>query len=127
MEQIQFLEILDVILIHEDQINLYGGINGIRSFELLESAVNMPKASFDGYYLHSTIFDKASAYIYHITQNHPFLDGNKRTALATGLVFLDLNGIEVEEADDELYNMMISVSNGNLKKDEISELLKSLS
>ncbi len=127
MEQIHFLEILDVILIHEDQINLYGGMNGIRSYELLESAVNMPIASFDGNYLHLTIFDKASAYIYHIVQNHPFIDGNKRTALATGLVFLDLNGIEVEEADEQLYNMMIDVSSGKLRKEEISELLKILS
>ena len=60
-------------MIHkEDQINLYGGSLGIRNRELLESAVNMPVISFEGHYLHKTIFDKASAYIFHIAQNNPF-------------------------------------------------------
>lgn len=84
---VTFLEVYEILLIHEDQINLYGGDAGIRSHELLESAVNMPRSSFEGNYLHKTIFDKASAYIFHISQNHPFLDGNKRTALASALVF----------------------------------------
>jgi death-on-curing protein len=124
---ISFLEVYEVLLIHEDQINLYGGDSGIRSVELLESAVNMPSVSFEGNYLHKTIFDKASAYIFHISQNHPFIDGNKRTALATGLVFLDLNGIELEDANEDLYDMMIQVSGGILSKEEIALILERLS
>lgn len=127
MNDISFLEVYEVLLIHEDQINLYGGDSGIRSIELLESAVNMPQASFEGSYLHKTIFDKASAYIFHISQNHPFIDGNKRTALATGLVFLDLNGIELNEVNDDLYDMMIQVSGGALSKEEIALILERLS
>ncbi len=126
MSGVSFLEVYEVLLIHEDQINLYGGDAGIRSLELLESAVNMPAISFDGNYLHTTIFDKASAYIFHISQNHPFVDGNKRTALATGLVFLDLNGIELGKVNEELYDMMIQVSGGSLSKEEISIILEQL-
>lgn len=125
-DSVSFLEVYEVLLIHEDQINLYGGDLGIRSVELLESAVNMPSASFEGNYLHKTIFDKASAYIFHISQNHPFIDGNKRTALATGLVFLDLNGIELEDVNENLYDMMIQVSGGGLSKEEIAIILERL-
>ncbi len=125
-DSVSFLEVYEVLLIHEDQINLYGGDLGIRSVELLESAVNMPSASFEGNYLHKTIFDKASAYIFHISQNHPFIDGNKRTALATGLVFLDLNGIELEDVNEDLYDMMIQVSGGGLSKEEIAIILERL-
>jgi death-on-curing protein len=125
-DNVSFLEVYEVLLIHEDQINLYGGDLGIRSVELLESAVNMPSASFEGNYLHKTIFDKASAYIFHISQNHPFIDGNKRTALATGLVFLDLNGIELEDVNEDLYDMMIQVSGGGLSKEEIAIILERL-
>jgi death on curing protein len=127
MQEINFLDILDIILIHENQIELYGGHKGIRDHNLLESAVNMAKSTFSGNYLHETIFDKASAYIFHITNNHPFIDGNKRTALAAGLVFLDLNVIEIEDLNENLYDMMIQVSGGNLTKKEISSLLKKLS
>ncbi len=126
MTDISFLEVYEVIMIHEDQINLYGGSLGIRNRELLESAVNMPVISFEGHYLHKTIFDKASAYIFHIAQNHPFIDGNKRTALATGLVFLDLNGIELNDIKEELYEMMIQVSSGTLTKGEIASILERL-
>lgn len=77
--------------------------------------------------MHKTIFDKASAYIFHISQNHPFIDGNKRTALATDLVFLDLNGIELEDVNEDLYNMMIQVSGGILSKEEIALILERLS
>lgn len=79
--EVTFLEIYEVLLIHEDQIENYGGKEGIRAWDLLESAVNMPRTTFDGNYLHKSIFDKASAYIFHLAQNHPFLDGNKRTDL----------------------------------------------
>jgi len=126
--EVNFLEIYEVIIIHENQIDLYGGANGIRDESLLDSAVvSTPKSTFNGNYLHETLFDKASAYIYHIAQNHPFIDGNKRTALATGLVFLDINGIEIEDVKEELYSMMIQVSSGALSKKEISIILENLS
>ncbi len=77
-----FLTLAEVIEIHVDQIKRYGGRQGIRDFGLLESALAQPEASFGGEWLHRDVYEMAAAYAYHICQNHPFIDGNKRTALA---------------------------------------------
>ena len=67
----------------------------------MSSALAMPSASFEGKYLHKDLYEQGAAYAFHICQNHPFIDGNKRTALATALVFLSLNGIELEDPNEE--------------------------
>ena len=77
----------EVLLILEDQVRRYGGTYGVRDPALLSSALAMPSATFEGKYLHKSLFDQAAAYAFHICQNHPFMDGNKRTALASALVF----------------------------------------
>ncbi|MDI6800525.1 MAG: type II toxin-antitoxin system death-on-curing family toxin [Thermodesulfovibrionales bacterium] len=82
-KEIIFLTLAEVIDIHTDQIEKYGGSMGIRDKNLLYSAIAMPSASFYRTFLHSDIFEMAAAYVYHISQNHPFIDGNKRTALAS--------------------------------------------
>lgn len=87
-----FLTLAEVINIHADQIQHYGGGEGIRDIELLSLAVAMPYVSFSEQFLHADIFEMAAAYAFHISQNHPFIDGNKRTALASALVFLEMNG-----------------------------------
>jgi len=74
-----FLDVEDVLLIHEEQLALYGGAAGIRDAGLLESAVAMPRATAGGEYAHEGLFAMAAAYAFHIAQNQPFLDGNKRT------------------------------------------------
>lgn len=79
----EFVPLVDVIDIHQRQIERFGGLDGIRDEGLLESAVAQPQATFFGEFLHPTICDQASAYLYHIAKNHPFIDGNKRTAFAT--------------------------------------------
>ena len=88
---IRFLDISEVLFILENQIELYGGMYGIRDKNMLKSAIAMPEATFDNEYLHSSIPSMAAAYCFHICKNHPFVDGNKRAALATTLVFLELN------------------------------------
>ncbi|HNI28768.1 MAG TPA: type II toxin-antitoxin system death-on-curing family toxin [Leptospiraceae bacterium] len=125
-EEIEFLEVEDILIVHRNQIDLYGGSSGVRDRGLLESAVNAVQASFDGEYMHKTLYERASAYIFYLAQNHPFIDGNKRTALATGLVYLDMNGIEIDDPNEELYAMMIEVSTGNSSKEKVSEVLKRL-
>ena len=75
-----FLTLNQIIAIHEDQIERYGGELSVRSMELLESAVAMPSAGFGDQYLHKDIYEMAAAYLFHICMNHPFVDGNKRTA-----------------------------------------------
>jgi death-on-curing protein len=84
---ILFLTLAEAIEIHTDQIHRYGGQSGVRDLGLLESALAQPEASFAGEWLHGDIYEMAAAYAYHLCQNHPFVDGNKRTALTTALVF----------------------------------------
>jgi death-on-curing protein len=116
---IKFLTLSEVLLILEDQIRNYGGTYGVRDNNLLSSAIFMPESSFGGQYLHQTIPAMAAAYAFHLCQNHPFIDGNKRVALASSLVFLDINGYEFNCDSDELYNEMINVAKGEKKKEEL--------
>ncbi len=121
---IQFLDIGDVLEIHKDQIENYGGSLGVRDIELLKSAIAMPYATYGGEYLHVDIFEMAAAYLYHICQNHPFIDGNKRVATAVALVFLIINGYELDVAEDDLYSHVIQVANGKLQKSDIAVFLR---
>jgi len=116
---IKFLTLSEVLLILEDQIRNYGGLYGVRDMNLLSSAIYMPESSFDGKYLHETIPAMAAAYAYHLCQNHPFMDGNKRAALASSLVFLDINGYELNCKDEILYNKIMDLAKGELKKAEL--------
>jgi death on curing protein len=87
-----FLTVDDVLWVHDRQLELFGGQAGLRDAGLLDSAVGMASQTFDGELLHSDLFEQAAAYAFHIAENQPFLDGNKRTALEASLDFLDLNG-----------------------------------
>ena len=83
-----FLRLGEVIEIHQDQIERYGGALGIRDLGLLESVAKTPAATFEGDFLHGDPFEMAAAYLFHIVRNHPFMDGNKRTGAVAALVFL---------------------------------------
>ncbi len=87
----------------------------------------MAQASFGGEYLHKHLFEMASAYAFHIAENQPFLDGNKRTALVSALVFLDINEIRILDNNMGLYKAMISIANKELNKTDLSDLFKKLS
>ena len=121
-----FLTLAEVINIHSNQIELYGGQNGVRDFGLLQSALAQPEASFGGQWLHEDIFLMAAAYAFHICQNHPFFDGNKRTALASALVFLELNVISLDDPKGKLLDAMLNIAKGNLSKQQFAQVLKEL-
>lgn len=123
MRRIIFLTLAEVIEIHSDQIVSYGGQKGIRDMNLLSSALAMPQASFEGAFLHPTLFEMASAYAYHLSQNHPFMDGNKRTGLAAALVFLELNGVSVPDPKGRLYEAMMAMAAGKLSKGKLATIL----
>jgi death-on-curing protein len=127
MKDIIFLALAEVIGTHADQIKRYGGSSGMRDLNLLSSAVAMPSASFSGSFLHADIYEMAAAYAFHICQNHPFIDGNKRAALASALVFLELNGITISDPRGKLYDAMIALASSKLKKTEFADILRSLS
>jgi death on curing protein len=86
----------------------------------------MPYASFQGQFLHADLFEMAAAFAFHICQNHPSVDGNKRTALAAALVFLELNGISPDDPQEKLYHSMMSLASGNLDKAGLAVVLKEL-
>lgn len=121
-----FLTVEQVIQIHDDLVNQYGGLHGIRDMGLLISAIEMPKASMFGEYLHESIYDKASAYMFHIVCNHAFLDGNKRTGAACTLIFLHQNGISKDYDKVSFEEMTCKVAQNLITKNQISEYLKSL-
>ena len=121
-----FLTLAEVIEIHSDQIHRYGGEEGVRDLGLLESAMAQPEATFGGAWLHGSLYEMAAAYAYHICQNHPFIDGNKRTALASALVFLEINSIGLLDPSGRLENAMFSVASGKMTKQNLAKLLQSL-
>mgnify|MGYP001191833144 CR=1 FL=1 len=120
----EFLRVDDVLQIHRDQIERYGGSPDLRDPGLLTSAVDTPLAMFDGKYLHGDLFDMAAAYLFHIVLNHPFVDGNKRTGTAAALVFPDLNGIEMNAGDDEIVAMVLAVAQGRGDKKAVAAFLR---
>jgi death-on-curing protein len=84
----------------------------------------MPQASFGGLYLHTSLAEMAAAYLFHIAQNHPFLDGNKRAALATALAFLWLNGQRLDAGEDELTDLVMGVAGGRVGKAEAAMFIR---
>ena len=119
-----FLTLDEALLIHADQVRRYGGKHGIRDLGLLSSALAMPEASFGGLYLHTSLAEMAAAYLFHIAQNHPFLDGNKRAALAAALTFLWLNGQRLEAGQNELTEMVMGVAAGRVGKAEAAVFIR---
>jgi death-on-curing protein len=121
-----FLTLAEVIEIHADQIHRYGGQDGLRYMHVLQSALAQPEASFAGEWLHKDLYEMAAAYAYHLCQNHSFIDGNKRTALASALVFLELNGIAILDPRGRLENAMIRIASGKMSKADFAKLLRKL-
>ena len=109
-----------VLSIHARQIERFGGTQGVRDEGLLESALAQPQATFGGQFLHPTISEQAAAYLYHIAMNHPFIDGNKRTAFAVTDTFLRLNGCALNLTDDRAYDLVMRVARGTMTKEELS-------
>ena len=89
---LRYLDVEAVLAIHAEVLAAHGGLPGLRDQGLLESAVAAPKASFGGQPLISDPVEVAAAYLFYLCRNHPFADGNKRTALAAALIFLEANG-----------------------------------
>jgi death-on-curing protein len=111
--------------LHCGQIEAYGGSVGLRSIDLLESAIAQPQATFGGEFLHADIFQMAAAYLFHLVQNHPFVDGNKRIGLEAALVFLELNGLSIATSDEKLVELVLGVAQGQIDKQQIAEFFRS--
>ena len=121
MPPVVFLSVEDVLAIHRRVIEEFGGDLGLRDRGLLESAVAMPQSTFGGEELHAGSAEKAAAYHFHLCANHPFLDGNKRVAVAASEVFLLINGLELSASDNEIENLTFGVAGGRLSKGQVIE------
>ncbi|HVR71564.1 MAG TPA: type II toxin-antitoxin system death-on-curing family toxin [Vicinamibacteria bacterium] len=124
MDEPIFLTLDEVLSIHADQIRRYGGSHGLRDLGLLSSALAMPQASFGGIYLHTSLAEMAAACLFHLAQNHPFVDGNKRAGLAAALAFIWLNDRRLESGEDELTELVLGIAAGRIGKADAAVFIK---
>lgn len=120
----KYLTVEDVLLLHQMAIDEAGGTHGLRSLELLDSAVNRCRATFGGKYLYKSIFDKAASLTHSIIKNHPFVDGNKRTGMYSAMTFLELNGYKFKSGQKELVDFAISIDLRDTGIESIAEWFK---
>jgi len=114
----------EVLEIHAILVEEFGGANGVRDKELLDSALNRPFQTFDGAELYPTPIDKAAAILESLVKNHPFSDGNKRTGYVLARLFLMDHNLDIHTDQDEKYKFVIAISTGELNFDQIKEWLE---
>jgi death-on-curing protein len=112
--------------IHAEAIAAFGGSEGVREMALLESAVAAPQATFGGRSPYQDLAEVAAAYLFYLCRNHPFMDGNKRTALGACLVFLRLNGIEPRADGPEWEELTLAVAASVMNREETTARLRKL-
>ena len=110
------------MLIHSSMIERYGGSHGLRDKNLLESALEMPKSGFGGAHFHTTIFEMAAAYLFHLVKNHPFVDGNKRIGFGCADLFLAMNQIELTMSEDQAVDLTMRVASETVSKADIAKM-----
>jgi death-on-curing protein len=127
-KSLKHLTVEAVKAIHGEVLAAHGGAAGIRDETLLESAVAAPQASMMGQPLISNPLEIAAAYLFYISRNHPFLDGNKRTALAACLVFLEENGLLPNRKlpINDWEQFVVDVASSKINRDETTRRLRKL-
>ena len=121
---IRHLTIDQVIAFHDLLLKDFGGLAGIRDVNLLHSALDAPKASFENKEMYPSLSEKAAAYLYHLAKNHPFNDGNKRTAYVATLAFLKANNASIKFKINDLESVVVAVANGVIEKKELAIFFK---
>jgi len=112
--------------IHAEAIGQFGGSAGIRELALLESAVAAPQASFGGESVYTDIAEVAAAYLFFLCRNHPFVDGNKRAALGSCIVFLRLNGVEPQSDSQAWEDLTLDVAASRIDREQTTKRLRAL-
>jgi death-on-curing protein len=123
---VRYLTLNEVLTLHERLLAQTGGPSGVRDIGGLESALAQPRMTFDGAELYPSIYEKAAALGFSIIQNHPFLDGNKRTGHAAMEIFLLLNGFEIKRLTDEQENIVLQVASGAMSRKAFSDWVNSV-
>jgi death on curing protein len=120
MTGLVFLSVTDIMKVHERVTAEFGGDVGLRDRGLLESATAMPQAMFSGQFLHASPAKMAAAYHFHLCANHPFIDGNKRVAVASAELFLLLNGYELAATDSDIESITLGLASGRISKEQVT-------
>jgi death-on-curing protein len=119
-----YLTAEQILFVHYRLLSETGGEHGVRDIGLLESAVARPRATFDRQELYTDIFEKAAALMESLINNHPFVDGNKRTGIACTVLFLKQNGISFSAKNPELEKFTLRVASSKIGLSEIAKWLK---
>lgn len=119
-----FLTWDEVLTEHARQLRRYGGTDGLRDEGVLRSALAQVEASFGGQWLHEDLFAMAAAYTFHLAQNHPFVDGNKRVGAALAVLFLALNEVRMVADPDAWADIVLAVAEGRASKDDLATFLR---
>ena len=119
-----FLDVQDALKIHRRQVKHFGGSEGIRDLNLLESALFAPQATFDGKFLYSSVPEMAAVYLFHLARNHPFVDGNKRVAAMVAYFFLVDNGFEVSATQDAFEEIVMRVARSEASQGDVVRFME---
>ncbi|MCG3158997.1 MAG: hypothetical protein DKINENOH_05645 [bacterium] len=120
----KFINIFQVLELHRQLLDEFGGIAGVRDFGALESALAQPEMTFGGEDLYPTLIEKASALAYSLCKNHPFIDGNKRVAHGAMEIFLVLNGFEIKATIDEQEKLFLDLAGSRLTREGLVNWLR---
>lgn len=112
--------------IHKEAVKNFGGLDGIRDEALLASAVLAPQSSFGGKSPYVDLIDIGAAYLFYLCRNHPFLDGNKRAAMASAIVFLRLNGFDPAADSEKWEELALDVASSKIDRDQTTRRLRKL-
>ena len=118
--EIAFLTLEDVLALHDELIQRYGGTPGLRDAGLLEAALAMPQAGFGGQYFHEFPHEMGAAYLFHLVRNHAFIDGNKRVALACAILFFKINRVPYSITEEEAVESTLAAAGGTMDKGAVT-------
>jgi len=124
LDEPKFLTLAEVLYLHDESLARYGGSAGVREPGLIESALGSAQNAF--WYGRGGLFEIAAAYAFHIAESQAFVDGNKRTAAASAILFLRKNGVRFPKDDGSIYQAMIEIAEKRLDKNGLAAVLKQL-
>jgi death-on-curing protein len=121
---VEYLTLSEVLVLHARLIQLTGGSRGVRDVGLLDAALARPQATFGGDDLYPDLWTKGAALVHSLVHNHPFVDGNKRTALAAAAIFLELNGYRLVSSNVEAVDFIRGVIADQMELEELAAWLR---
>jgi death-on-curing protein len=120
MEEPLWMDAADAVIAHDLELAAHGGPTGVRDQGLLESALARPRNIWAYADSHSSLFRLAAAYAFGISSNHPFTDGNKRSALVVSFAFIDVNGFEVTASQEDAFLTILGLAAGEVSEDQLT-------